>query len=85
MEIENRVNGLLVPVNDVKALSDAVIKVCAMLCGERADMGYKARKFIIENCSVKQITDQWMALIERLEKNMKEKKFRKKGMLYGQV
>lgn len=66
--IENGVNGVLVPVNDVDALADAIIKVCTMPLEERANMGCKARRFIMENYSAGQIADQWVALVERLEK-----------------
>ncbi len=64
--IENGVTGLLVPVNDVNALSDAIVKVCTMPLEERMDMGRKARRFVTENYNAERIAGQWLALMESL-------------------
>ncbi|MCM1325845.1 MAG: glycosyltransferase family 4 protein [Bacteroidales bacterium] len=66
--IKNGVTGMLVPITDVDALTNAIIKICNMSGKERGDMGRRAKEYIRQNYNVECITEKWEALFCQLEK-----------------
>lgn len=62
--INNGISGLLVPVNDTDSLKDAMLQVMRMTKEQRISMGQKARKKILELCSIENSCSSLARLFE---------------------
>jgi glycosyltransferase involved in cell wall biosynthesis len=61
--------GLLVPVGDVAALTDAMARIMILPRAERLRMGANSRQFVAESCSIEKVAGRWEQLYASLQSN----------------